>query len=138
MTDRWAALLLGTVVGLTGCSSSGVKVPPGSDRLAPCPVERLDVQSLAGVGAPPCNWEGSTLVFPGGHTLRVSAVGVNSASASTASPGVEVRAVNWGLPGVAAVLIEDGKLQVWGHTRRAVELELEGLSKEGIDPSLKE
>lgn len=138
MTQRWAALLVGSVVGLAGCASSGVKVPPGSDRLALCPAKRLDVQSLAGVGAPACNWEGSTLVFPGGHTLQVSAVGVNSASTSTATPGVEVRAVNWGLPGVAAVLIEDGRLQVWGHTRRAVELELEGLSTEGLEPSLEE
>lgn len=135
MTGRWAAVLVGTVVGLTGCSSSGVRVPPGSDRLGRCPVERLDVQSLSGIGAPSCNWEGSTLVFPGGRTLEVSAVGVNSSSASTADPGVEVRAVNWGVPGVAAVLIEDGKLQVWGHTRRAVELELESLFKEGIEPA---
>jgi hypothetical protein len=36
------------------------------------------------------------------------------------------------------VLIEDGQLQVWGHTRSAVELQLEQLSKDGIEPSLKE
>jgi hypothetical protein len=126
------------LVGLTGCSSSGVTIPPGSDRLRPCPEERIDVQSLPGAGAPSCNWEGSTLAFPGGRTMRVSAVGVNSSSASTADSGVEVRSVNWGLPGVAAVLIEDGQLQVWGHTRSAVELQLEQLSKDGIEPSLKE
>ena len=51
---------------------------------------------------------------------------------STADPGVETRAANWGVPGVAAVLIEDGSVRVWGHSGQAVELQLESLAKEGI------
>lgn len=66
--------------------------------------------------------------------MVVSAVGVNSSKTSTVDPGVELRSVNWGVPGVAAVLIKDGKPQVWGHTGRAVELQRESLSQDGIEP----
>ena len=117
---------------LGGCSRGGVSVPPGADDLEPCPTATIDVTALAQMGQPGCNLAGSTLLFPTGEEYEIMEPGIAGGMSSARMPTHQLRAVNWGIPGVGAVDITDGVVTVWGSTQWAVELQLKQLALEGI------
>lgn len=98
----------------------------------PCPVATIDVTSLPQLGEPGCNLAGSTLLFPTGEEYEVKDSGIAGTMMDSRTPTRELRAVNWGIPGVGAVDITDGVVTVWGSTQWAVELQLKQLALEGI------
>lgn len=122
---------------LGGCSRGGVSVPPGADDLQPCPVDTIDVTALAQMGEPGCNLAGSTLLFPTGEEYEIMEIGVAGGMSSSRMPTHQLRAVNWGVPGVGAVDITDGVVTVWGSTQWAVELQLKQLALEGIERTIR-
>ena len=145
---RWRTSKVGTraaavaacgilVLLLGGCSSGGVSVPPGADELDPCPVATIGVTSLPQLGEPGCNLAGSTLLFPTGEEFEVEETGVAGGMSSSRTPTHQIRAVNWGVPGVGAVDITDGVVTVWGSTQWAVELQLKQLALEGIERTIR-
>ena len=131
---RWSvatgAAVLATL--LSGCTESGVRVPPGAEELQPCPVRRIDVTTLGDMGEPGCDLAGTTLIFPGGKEILVGAPGWSGAATDSRS-GEWVRAAAWGVPGVGAVQINGTTVTVWGSTQEAVDLQLQLLAISGIE-----
>ncbi|WP_144276328.1 hypothetical protein [Demequina sp. NBRC 110053] len=126
--------LVVAVLSLGACGSEGVAVPPGSDALQSCDIQRIDVVDLAVMGKPGCDLEGSSLIFPDGSTVEIEAVGISSGFSTSSVEGVEFYYGNWGLPGVSASVVENGRLvDLWASTAEAYELEQALLRLGGIE-----
>lgn len=125
------------VLFLGGCSNGGVSVPPGADALEPCPIATIDVTSLGSDGTAGLQPRRLDAAFPAGEEFEVEESGVAGGMSSSRTPTHQVRAVNWGVPGVGAVDITDGVVTVWGSTQWAVELQLKQLALEGIVSTIK-
>lgn len=59
--------------------------------------------------------------------------GVAAGMMNSRTPTRELRAVNWGVPGVGAVDIIDGVVTLWGSTQWAAELQLKHRALEGTE-----
>lgn len=136
---RVARLLLGSaglsfaVLNLGACGTEGVSVPPGSDALADCEVQQIEVVELTAGGVPGCDLEGSSLVFPDGTTVEIAAVGTATGYQDSRLEGFEFLIVNWGVPGVGASIVKDGQLvDMWASTPEALELQREQMRIEGV------
>ncbi|WP_431075592.1 hypothetical protein [Microbacterium phyllosphaerae] len=106
----------------------------------------MPISALPELGAPGCDLVGSTLTFeelegrfdteavtyPGGiPSLTITAVGATFAQGD--GHRRELMMVNWGVPGVAVALIDNGQLvEVWASSDAALDLHLEALEADGI------
>lgn len=113
---------------------TGVDVPLGFEALRPCPEQRLHVEELHRVGAPGCDLEGSSLIFPGGTAMTIAEVGgVLGEQPNATAENLEMMSVNWGVPGVGAALIRDGRaIKVWATSDEALKLQWEALRVDGF------
>ncbi len=112
---------------LPTCAPKGVMIPPGSDTLNPCPAREIRVEELESIGAPGCNLQGSTIVFPDGKLMPVVAVGeVWSAGIYTENETSDDKyhVTNWGVPGIAASIREEsGAYKTWATSDAARKLQ---------------
>ncbi len=136
-THRLTSILAaaGLLLLVVGCSASGagVSVPPGFDDLDQCPPRSIAVDDLREIGEPGCNLIGSSLVFPDGVSLPVSAVGEVFSSRNSSAGDHEHLIVNWGIPGVAAVTSDGGELlDLWASSDEAEQLQREQAKIEGL------
>ncbi|MFC8597471.1 hypothetical protein [Isoptericola sp. NPDC057191] len=129
-------VLCSVLVVATGCGPDGVAVPPGADRLSTCDAQVVEVVRLESAGEPGCNLVGSTLLFPDGVTFGVPPVGNAAGQEDTRKPGVQRVVVNWGVPGVGAAIVRDGRLaEIWASSPDAKDLQLEALRADGVATS---
>lgn len=127
-----AGALLGCL-GLAACAAggAGITVPPGHERLAPCGPRQISVDELRSIGAPGCDPQGWNLAFPDGMVIGVAAVG-DVFTSSDPVRGHEYSVVNWGLPGVGAATIRDGRIaETWSSSPDADDLQHRQLLLDG-------
>lgn len=130
------SLVLISMVAVSGCGSqaTGVSIPLGSESLRACKVQRLHVEQLHTLGSPGCDLEGSSVIFPEGTALTIEAVGVNVGEQPDATADLELTMVNWGLPGVGAALVRNGRAtDVWATSEEAMTLQRQQLHIDGRD-----
>lgn len=119
---------------LPGCAAGGrgVTVPPGWDELEECDVMSVAAEDLAREGAPACDLAGSSLSFPSGMGM-VTIPEVGEVFSRQVSGEPQILVVNWGVPGVGAASIDDGRVvDVWASTAEAEDLQRQQLSVEGV------
>ncbi|WP_157535991.1 hypothetical protein [Microbacterium sp. Root166] len=123
-------------LAVSGCAPArGVSVPLGADELAPCEGASINVEDLEAAGEPGCNLAGSSLTFPDGVArLAIPQVGSVFSHQDSRLGNREILIVNWGVPGVAAAIVEgDQLLELWASGSAALDLHRQQLRLEGID-----
>lgn len=145
-----SAATICVIVGaaITGCGTSpqGVIVPQGADDLPMCPLTQLSLSELAIGGAPGCDLEGSTIGFDELEgkfsfealreinippSLTITAVGASFSQDD--AHGRELIVVNWGVPGVAVALVDNGRLvDIWASSSEARDLHQMTLDQSGV------
>lgn len=115
-----------------GCVGAGVLIPDGYQELSQCETRRHQAEELSELGKPQCDLEGSSVVFPDGSVVGIREVGSVVVENFDAMQGTEYLSVNWGLPGAAVAMIQDGTVHgVWATSPEALELHGEQLRVEG-------
>ena len=131
-----AVPLVAATALLSSCAAEGgrgVPVPTGAELLDQCAPETLRVEDLASRGEPGCDLIGSSVYIQDGPTLEIRGVGGASSYQDSSTGSVEYLMVNWGVPGIAVSVVEEGRLiDLWASSASAEKLQRQQLSLQGI------
>lgn len=132
MLLRLVLIFVGVLPLVVGCGGAGVLIPDGYDGLSQCEVRQYGVDELSALGEPHCDLEGSSVLFPDGTVAGIQEVGAVVVESDDALHGTEYHSVNWGVPGSAVAMIEDGTVHgVWATSPEALDLHRQQLRIDG-------